>query len=59
MDRDFRRGQFENQPALVGVDKFELQHVLDEGLVGLSILGIDDDMSAVDHRALRSAFALS
>src|SRR5262249_59689727 len=41
--------QREDQPAVTCIDRLVLQHVSEECSVGLSILAIDDDVSAVNH----------
>ena len=41
--------QLEDQPAAAGVDVRILQHVAEEGPVGVGVAAVHDDMSASDH----------
>src|SRR5712691_11135699 len=49
MNRHFRWRKPENQPPLVNIHIFELQDILEERFVRFGILGINDDVCAVDH----------
>src|SRR3954453_2483851 len=59
MNRHFRWRKLENQPSLVNVHIFELQDILDERFVRFGILGINDDVCAVDHSSASSGSILS
>ena len=41
--------QGEDEPSVAGIDGGELEHVAEEGAVRFWILGVEDDVGAVDH----------
>src|SRR5215469_15866626 len=49
MNGHLSRRELEDQPAIVCVNKAESEHVPEQGAVCLCILGVNDDVSAVDH----------
>jgi len=49
MERCFERRHGENQPVVAGINGAKLKHIAKEGSVSFRILGVDNDMCAVDH----------
>ncbi len=49
VDGKFGRRQPEDQPAVADIDMRELEHLAQQGAVGLGALTVDDRMRADDH----------
>jgi hypothetical protein len=49
MESGFGWWEPENQPSIPDVDIGETENVVKEGSVGFGVLGVDDDVCAVDH----------
>jgi len=49
MERCFERRHGENQPVVAGINGAKLKYIAKEGSVSFRILGVDNDMCAVDH----------
>ena len=50
MHRGLRRRQAEDHPAAADVDRAEFEHVAEERAIGLGILAVEQDVSALEHR---------
>ena len=57
VDGDLGGGESEDEPAVADVDVGETQYVLEERAVGCGVLGVDDEMRAVDHAGDRGGVA--
>ncbi len=53
MERGFQGRHGENQPAVASINTGKLEHIAKKGPVGFGILGIENNMSAIDQRELR------
>jgi len=51
MNGRLRRGQRENQPAVVGVNDLKVEDIAEEGTIGLGILAVEHNVSALNHAA--------
>jgi hypothetical protein len=49
VEGDLCRGQGEDQPAVTGVDRVEIEDVLEEVAVGFGVLAVDDDVGSGYH----------
>src|SRR5262245_43608735 len=57
MERGFRRGHREDQPAMTGVHGRETKNISEEGAIGLRVLAVDDHVSSNDHKICPFFFA--
>ena len=46
---DFGGRQGEDQPAMAGIDRGELEHLVEERADAVRVLGVDDRVRAGDH----------
>jgi len=53
MERRFEGRHGENQPVVAGINGGKLEHIAKEGSVSFWVLGVDDDVCAVDHSGFR------
>ena len=53
MERGLKWRHGENQPALASINTGKLEYIAKKDPVGFRILGIDNDMRAIDQRELR------
>src|SRR6266700_3554717 len=49
MERRFEGWHRENQPVVAGINGGKLEHIAKEGSVTFWVLGVDNDVCAVDH----------
>jgi hypothetical protein len=53
MERRFEGWHCENQPVVAGINGGKLEHIAKEGSVSFWVLGVDNDVCAVDHSGFR------
>lgn len=49
MDGGLCRRQFEDQPAVTGIDKWQLKNVAKEYAISLGIVAVEQNVSGIDH----------